>query len=53
MAAHHLPRAISHTAAVAASEAPAEHNAAWLMHLHLELGGGFGSRHFSRRMMHV
>ena len=53
MAAHHLPWAISHTAAVAASEAPAGHNAAWLMHLSLELGGGFGSRRFCQGRMNV
>ncbi len=46
MTAHRLPRVIFHTAAVAAPEAPAGYVMAWLMHLHLGLGGGFGGRHF-------
>ncbi len=51
MAAHHLP--ISHTAATAVSEAPAGNRAAQLMHLHLGLGGGFGSRPFCQGEVHV
>ncbi len=44
MAARHLPMVISHTASVAAPEAPAGYVMAWSMHFHLELGGGLGSR---------
>ena len=40
MAARHLPMVISHTASVAAPEAPAGYVMAWSMHFHLELGGG-------------
>ncbi len=47
MTAHH------HTAATAASEAPAGNRAARLMHLHLELGGGLGSRPLCQGEVHV
>ncbi len=52
MTAHHLPN--SDTAATAASEASSmRHRVAWKLHLHLELGGGFGSRPFCQGEAYV
>ncbi len=57
MTAYRFPMAISQFAASTAPEAPIErhdgHHAARLVHLHLELGGGSGPRHFCRVMVHV
>ena len=54
MAAHRLPAVFSDTAARAASEAVSRrHRVAWKLHLHLELGWGFGSRHFYQGEVNV